>query len=69
MNQKIDLYELLGCYSPLWFFPLTEFAVKNIPRLLSERQKLCYVYRICGKKSPTCTEYAVKNLLGVLSMR
>ncbi len=39
------------------FFPLTECALKNIPRLLSERQKLAM-----------CTEYAVKNLLRVLSM-
>ncbi len=32
----------------------------EIARADSERQKLCYVYWVCGKKSPTCTEYAVK---------
>ena len=31
-------------FAILFFFPLTECALKNIPRLLSERQKLCYVY-------------------------
>jgi hypothetical protein len=76
-KREIFVTELIILSHPIWigdlrtkaknrfvirhfgFFPLTECALKNIPRLLSDRQKLCY----------TCTEYAVKNLLRVLSMR
>ncbi len=47
----------------------TEYAVKNILRVLSMRKKIFHVYWVCGKKYSTCTEYAVKNFLRVLSMR
>jgi hypothetical protein len=55
-NRFVRIVRLL--FAILVFFSLTECALKNIPRLLRER-----------KNYATCTEYAVKNLLRVLSMR
>ncbi len=47
----------------------TDYAEKNIPRVLSMREKIFYVYWVCGTKFSTCTEHAVKIFLRVLSMR
>jgi hypothetical protein len=55
-NRFVLIVRLL--FAILFFLPLTEYALKNIPRLLSMRQKYS-----------TRTEYAVNIFLRVLSMR